>query len=313
MKMLNKDLTLVSCYVDPDLDGYAGVFAYTEFLKHQASSVEAGIIGMPHVEVEYVVKRFKIESLKSIANDKKFERVILVDASDIKGLEGKVTPEKVIEIIDHRKVNDAALFKQAKVQIELVGAAATLIAEKFQQAGLAPSQQSAILLYSAIISNTLNFKAKVTTDRDKGMATWLKQFVVVVDDYPKDLFLAKSDLSGEKLALRIAGDLACFEFGHKKIGIAQLEIVGARTLIDNRGQEIISALNKIKSDLCLDIIFQNTIDLDAGNSYIIADEKQTQAILAKSLGVEFEGIAAVAKELIMRKQIVPLIKEELER
>ena len=313
MTAINKNPILVTSYVNPDLDGYSSTFAYTEFLKNKGRFVFAGVMGEPHEEVKYVIERFKIDGLKSIKNDQAFKEVILVDASDSKGLKGNISPAKVIEIIDHRKVNEAGQFKQAKVQIELVGAAATLVAEKFQQENVVPSKQSAIVLYSAIISNTLNFQATVTTARDRQMASWLRQFIKVADGYSKDLFFAKSDLAGDKLAVRIAGDSAWFELGNKKIGISQLEIIGAKGLLNNRSQEIVSILNKIKTDLGLDLIFQNTIDLEVGVSYFITEDQPTQAILEKSLGVKFNGVVATANELIMRKQIVPLIKEELER
>ena len=71
-----------------------------------------------------------------------------------------------IEVVDHRAVNEADKFQNAKIQIEMVGSAATLIAEKFLHATTSTSPESAALLYSAIISNTINFQANVTTDRD---------------------------------------------------------------------------------------------------------------------------------------------------
>lgn len=305
--------TLVTSYIDPDLDGYASAVAYAEFLEKKGKKAIAGITGEPHEEVEYVLNRFNLERAKEIFDDEFYDEVILVDTSDTNSFEGKINPEKVIEIIDHREIHEAEKFPKAKVQIELVGAAATLIAEKFQQENIAISPRSAILLYSAIISNTLNFKGGVTTVRDKDMALWLRQFIEVPDGYWKECFLAKSDLQGDKLAKRLEGDIAKFVLGGKKISIAQLEIIGAKELVEQRSEEIILILNKSKIKLGLDFIFLNIVELELDKNYFLADDNRIKAILEKVLVVKFKGVVAERNGLIMRKQIVPLIKEELEK
>jgi len=162
-----------------------------------------GLIGKLHEEARYVLDHFGFDYPQTILNAADFAEVILVDASDLNGLEGNVSPEKVIEIIDHRQINEADKFPKAKVQIELVGAAATLIAERFIQSKIEISPKSATLLCSAIISNTLNFKGGVTTDRDKLAVKWLNQFAGLPPDFWKELFSAKSNLVGLKLAERI--------------------------------------------------------------------------------------------------------------
>ncbi|TSC70057.1 MAG: Uncharacterized protein CEO12_554, partial [Parcubacteria group bacterium Gr01-1014_46] len=242
---------LVTCYVNPDLDGVAGAIGYAEFLSKTGKNCEVGIVGEPHDEAKYILDRFGFSYPKSIQNADDYEEVILVDASDVNGLEGKIAPEKVIEIIDHRKAHEAGKFPNAKVQIELVGAAATLVAEKFMQDGVEISKESATLIYGAILSNTLNFKGTVTTDRDKKSAEWLNQTLKLPENFWKELFIAKSDLSGPKLAERIEGDFAWFVLGDKRVGIAQIEIIGAKKLVEEREVEILQTLNKIKNSLCI--------------------------------------------------------------
>jgi len=304
---------LITCYVSPDLDGYASAVAYAELLNKQGLLAITGVIDSAHDEVKYVLHRFNLTPAEAIINDDTFTQVILVDASDINGLEGKIKPEKVIEIIDHRQINEADKFIKAKVQIELVGAAATLITEKYMLANTKISSRAAILLYSAILSNTLNFKGGVTTNRDRQAAAWLRDYINVSDGYWQELFQAKSNLSGENLEKRIEGDFAWFELGGKKIGVAQLEIIGAGDLINSRLEEIINILNKIKTDLQLDHVFQNTIELASGINYFVADDKLIQNILEQALDIKFTNSVAIREILIMRKQIVPLIKAELEK
>lgn len=303
---------LVTCYVNPDLDGVAGAIAYGEFLQKTGKNAVVGIIGEPHNEAKYILDRFGFKYPSMIENADNFDEVILVDASDLNGLEGKISAEKVIEIIDHRKVHEADKFPKAKAQIELVGAAATLVAEKFMQNNIDISKESATLVYGAIISNTLNFKGSVTTDRDKEAATWLNKVAKLPEDFWKDLFIAKSDLSGNKLAERIEGDFAWFVMGDKKVGIAQVEMIGAKKLVNERNGEIIQVLEKIKKEMSLDFIFQNTIEFENTKNFFVAQDSGTKKLLEKVLNVQFAGVVAERPNLIMRKQIVPLLKEELE-
>jgi len=304
---------LVTCYVNPDLDGVAGAIAYGEFLQKIGKTIFVGIIGELHDEVKYIFDRFDFEYPSIIESADNYDEVILVDASDLNGLEGKIAPEKVIEIIDHRKVHEADKFPKAKAQIELVGAAATLIAEKFMENKVDISKESAILVYGAIISNTLNFKGNVTTNRDKEAAAWLNKTAKLPEDFWKDLFIAKSDLSGKKLSERIEGDFAWFVLSGKKVGIAQVEMIGAKKLLDERSDEIIQVLEKIKREMSLDLIFQNTIELEDTRNFFVVQDLETQKLLEKVFAVRFTGAVAGRSTLIMRKQIVPLLKEELEK
>lgn len=303
---------LVTCYVNPDLDGVASAMAYGEFVHKTGKNVAVGIIGKPHDEAKYILDRFNFEYPDIIENADNYDEVILVDASDLNGLQEKIQAEKVIEIIDHRQAHETDKFINAKAQIELVGAAATLVAEKFMHNAIEISRQSATLLYGAIISNTLNFKGSISTNRDKIAAEWLNQVAKMPQDSWKEMFMAKSDLSGQKLVERIEGDFAWFVIGNQKIGIAQVEMIGAEILFQQRSDEIVIILKKLQKAKGLDYIFQNTIELEEAKNYFVAPGLETQKLLEKVLKVRFSGIIAQAPIMIMRKQIVPLLKAELE-
>lgn len=303
---------LVSSYVNPDLDGVAGAIAYAEFLQKRNKNAIPGIIGEPHDEAKYILDRFQFAYPLSLLNAEAFSKVILVDVSDLNGLEGKIAPERVIEIIDHRKVHEAEKFPHAKVQIESVGAAATLVAEKFIEQKVEISEKSATLLFAAIASNTLNFKANVTTSRDHEAARWLKQYTNVSENFIQEMFQAKSDLTGDKLSERIKGDFAWFTIGEKQIGISQIEMIGAEGLVNKRGPEIIKTLSEAKKELHLDHVFQSTLELQCGENIFVTEDEEMKKLLNKVFNVQFSGICAKRDGLIMRKEIVPLLKAAIE-
>lgn len=304
---------IITCNTNPDLDGFACVFAYQEFLGKTGQEVGVIIFGEPHDEVKYLLNRFGIVFPQNISGKlNQTSKIILVDTSDLRGLDKSINPENVIEIVDHRKINDQHLFSNAKIQIELVGACATLIAEKYRQQSMAPSLESAILIYGAIISNTLNFKANTATERDKAAADWLAENFDLPENLAQETFLAKSNFEGKKLQQKIRHDFAWFEFFGQRVGIAQIEMIGGRDLLERRYDEIFSELAELKAELLFDFVFLSIIGLKENVNFFVAPDKKTQKMLADIFDLEFVSGQAVRPGLIMRKEIAPLLKEYLE-
>lgn len=306
---MKQKLVIVTSYKNPDLDGVACSIAYAEFLKNKEIQVVSCIFGVPHREAQFVLRKLK---LSKVSNQepihKEDSQIILVDASDLRGIDNLIDPNQVVEIIDHRKENQADKFRFAKKQIELVGSCATLIAEKFFKEHKAPSKASAILLYSAIVSNTVNFQASVTTKSDSRMAKWLLNQIKLPKNYLKKMFLAKSAIKGS-LQQALESDFASFEFNSKKLGVAQLEIINATGFIKRKFKQITNALVRLKLSKKLDYIFLTIVDIDNSSNIFIVVDKQSERLLAKSLNVKFKDQMATKKGILMRKSLVSVLKK----
>lgn len=214
---------ITTTYEGPDMDGYGSAVAYAELLRAQGKDATPRIWGTPQLEVRWLLENFGFDQVSSI-DETDDSDVVLLDASEPGDLSGSITVDQVIEIIDHRKLHQAEKFINAKAQIEPVGAAATLVAERFKKAEFEPSKESALLLYAGIISNTQNFLG-IATDRDREMAEWLKEVSDAPLDLVRQMFLAKSDLSGSKLKETLYGDSKILNINGKVVGTLQLEII----------------------------------------------------------------------------------------
>jgi len=304
---------LVTSYINPDMDGTACALAYAEFLNQTGTLAVAGLLGSPHEEAQYVAARFGI-TLPLIVDAFDFDKVVLVDVSELFLLDDKIAADKVVEIIDHRLIGQLDDFKNAKKQIELVGSAATLVAERFVQNKQSMSREAAILLLSAIISNTLNFKGSVTTQRDKNVAEELFKISQLPRDYFRELFAAKSDLTGEKLKAALLAEITVTRvIAEKRMVMPQLEIVGSEKLVANRLQEILSILQDIKNKDQLDFIFLNLVDLENGRNYFVTSDNDTKNLIGQMFNLDFIGDYVIRDGLILRKQIWPMIKNQLEK
>ena len=303
---------LVTGYIDPDLDSLACTFAYTYLLNKEGRKAIASISGRHHEEAEHVLKEYGIGFEIKTYNPEDFEKIVLVDASDLEAIDKRIKPENVIEIIDHRRVNMADRFPNAKVQIEKVGAAVTLIAEKFIDKNLNFTKELATLTYGAIISNTLNFKANVTTDRDRKIAKVLKDEFGFSDDFAHRMFLAKSDFSGSKAVEAVRGDFANFggfDFGELKVGIGQIEMIDGEQLATDKKDEIVRELISITREKNLDITFLSIVDLEANQNVFVVPTEKAERLLKKIFNIHTKDHIAIRPGFIMRKEITPLIKE----
>lgn len=301
---------LVTAKISPDLDGVACAYAYAKLLNFvdQNNEYIAGIYGEPQIEAKYLLDRFSIKEGLIYNPEIEFAKFILVDASDIKGMPECLRAQDVLEVIDHREVHQAQeLFPNAKVQIEKVGAAATLIFEKFKEKNITLDLPTAILLLGAIYSNTLNFQSNIVKQRDKNAVEFLKNDygVEIPQNLIEEMFLYKTEYLETNLEEAIISDFKDFENG---LSIAQLEGFNLVNLVDNKLEEIKNILSKLKAKYNLKYIFLTCADIKNNHNIFVVIDEKTKLLLSKSMGLSFDdrGIATNNK-LILRKQIMPLL------
>jgi inorganic pyrophosphatase/exopolyphosphatase len=303
-----EDLLIIATYENPDLDGVACAFAYEEYLNKTGKHAKFVLFGNYQDEVDFLTKKFSILIQPNEFDDFKSNKIALVDASDLRGLSKKINPKNIVEVIDHRKYYNPNEFPNALFQIELVGAAATLIAEKFFKENIEISFDSSVLLYYAIVSNTINFKAKVTTERDIKLSEWLREQLRDNANFIEEIFEYKTNKLKVSKQSFLDSFSSFFKIGGKQIGIIQLEITNVDKFISENYQRCLSIMQKIKEEFALDMIFITHIDLLKGFNKFFADGTETQKMLSAIFAVPFEKSIAKRDGVIMRKEIVPLIK-----
>ncbi|MBU1018187.1 DHH family phosphoesterase [Patescibacteria group bacterium] len=302
---------LITSKINPDLDGFACVYAYSRLLAKQGQNVTGSIFGIPHVEAQYIIDRFHIDNINYSPHGF-FESFILVDTSDISGMPNIVRTKDVIEVIDHRKVHITdELFPNAKIQIEKVGASATQIIERYQKANIQIDEKSAILLYSAIYSNTLNLKATISTQRDRKAIDWLQKQALIPNDLIHDMFIAKTEATKEHLEKVLHSDYKEFLFNSRRIGIVQLEVIQLNTLVQNYLDQILAVLNDLKEKHSLEFIFLTAIDLEQNFNLFITDDSDSQLLLSKIFKIKFKKNIGKKEGMLLRKQVIPLLLSHL--
>lgn len=296
---------IVTSAENPDLDGLACSYAYTEYLKKKGIDADYAIFGRPFEEAKFILRKAKVRLKKTAVTGE--EKFILVDTSIVSRIPKIIRLENVIEVIDHRKFNDSSAFTRAKLQIELVGAAATLITEKFMQEKIPISYETRFLLFYAILSNTLNFKNNVTTGRDRKAAAWLKHGLKLEKSYLKEFLLAKSRITN--LPNAIKDYMGVFDFSGTKICISQLEILDTKNFIAKNESKISKILRSLENSNAVNDSLLTAIDIEKAENVFYSESPKVQRGLAELFRIKFKNSVAYRKGIIMRKELGPLLDE----
>ena len=298
---------VVTTYINPDMDGIALMYAYAEFLRKKGEQASYYFEGTMKKEAEIVLQKFniKLNNATRIENENK---IVLVDTNYLTEIPKDIKTENIVEIIDHHNRDSWLDDKNdIKVQIELIGAAATLVAERFKNENIKISRESAILLYYGIISNTMNLKIKLTSQKDIEMANWLKQQVAeITDEITTEIFIEKSQI-GDSLREKMEVE-SKDQFMSISWSMGQLEVANVDEFLNKYEPEIRNILKTVSKEKNVEYISVNCMDIINGYSVIVAENEKTAEIISNAIGLKFENLKAKTEELISRKEIVKIIR-----
>ena len=298
---------VVTTYINPDMDGISLMYAYTELLNKKGEQANYYFEGTIKKEVEIVLNKFniKLNNINKIEND---DNIVLVDTNYLTELSKYVKKENIVEIIDHHN-RDSWLDDNTdiKIQIELIGAAATLVAERFKNENIGISRESAILLYYGIISNTMNLKIKLTSKKDIEMADWLNQQVPeITDKITTEIFVEKSEIGNslrEEMEVEFKDQFMSISWS-----MGQLEVANVEDFLSKYEKDIRKILNTVSEENDVDYISVNCMDIINGYSIVVARDEKTAKVISDAVGFEFKDLKAKTNELVSRKEIVKVIR-----
>lgn len=292
-----------------DIDAYAGCVAYAELLNKKGVEAAAVTTAPLNESIPKIVQDWHPD-IKTNYTPSDQDEFTLIDLSDPDYIDKIVDPERITEVIDHHvgfeeywqeKLGDGA-------RIEFIGAACTLVYELWRDAGKITeiSQTSARLLICGILDNTLNFGAKITTQRDREAFEQLRQYAELPEDWPQQYFEAcettiTADLNG---ALgRDTKDICFKSFGDEPLTFGQILVWDAEHFLKQYDGEVIKALGQSRDEW-----FVNIISLKHGQSFFLSTSAKVKSWLESLLGIVFQDNLGQADRLWLRKEV---IKQEL--
>lgn len=295
-------VTSGSAYLD--IDAYACCIAYAELLNLQGvearavssaplnASITASVLG-GHVSLDGYVPQ---------AGDE----FVLVDVSDYHHFDLRVILDQVVEVIDHHPGYEQYWAERlgTAADIRPIGAAATMVFQRWQAAGLLPriSAQSAALLATAILDNTLNFSGQMTAKQDIEAYAVLAQGANLAANWPEQYFLECQGAIEADLQAALAADLKCFNTDSNLPQVfAQMTVWDADGLLQNHRNEISCWMAGQGDDWLL-----NVISIRDRQSCLLAEPAISQKKLSRLLPLNWQASMAVVKPSMLRKELLKL-------
>lgn len=192
-----------------DIDAYACCVALAELLRLQGSDAQAASGAAWNESITQSMTDLKAPFLTDYQPNNS-DTYIIVDVSDPAQFDSFVDVDRVTDVIDHHPGFEDFWKKRIgdKSKIDFIGAAATLVYEEWVGAGKteAMSLVSAELLAAAILDNTLNFGAAVTTDRDRKAFKSLADYAFLDDKWVAKYFTDCQSAILDDLSLSLKND-----------------------------------------------------------------------------------------------------------
>lgn len=290
-------ITVGKSYID--IDGYASSIAYRELLR--LKGIESKFVSnatLNYSITDSLKSNYTVDNYIVNSNDK----YIVLDLSDKSYFPNFVDENNIIEIIDHHpgyedywnsKIGSNAL-------IEPIGSVATIIVEKYEQDNLLDKMDKdvAILLMAAILDNTLNFTANITTERDEDA---YKKLEVLTNeyDYASKYFSECQRCIEDNLKKSIDNDIKIQKVSEYLPNVfGQLTIWNADDLL--RQKDLINQImNNYNSEWML-----NIISLNNNSSYIMYSGDSVKNKLVELLDCKEENGILIKSPAMLRKEII---------
>lgn len=153
-------------------------------------------------------------------NHRKF---VLVDHSATNQTINHIEDADIEAIIDHHHIGDITTDHPITYRNVKCGCTCTIISTMYQENGFLPDSDTAGLLLSAILSDTLNLKSATTTKQDIVTVKWLAELAGIsnVDEYAREMLGASVALKNSKPEDIFYRDLKDYEIGNYHIAIGQ--------------------------------------------------------------------------------------------
>ena len=301
---------LIFGHKNPDTDTICSSMVKQILSKKDGNeNTQAVRLGSINKETQYVLDYLKIEAPEFIESVKEGQEVILIDNNEFSQSAEGIEKAKIIEVVDHHRIANFQTTEPLYYTARPYGCTSTILFKDFKQKGIEIEKTEAILMASAIISDTLLLKSPTTTSHDKEALEELAKIANIdLDTYGIEMLKAGTDLDDFSEEELINLDAKKFEENGVKCVIAQVNTVSIEDVLKRKEKLEEAINNEIEKDNLNLFVFAIT-DILNSNSQIIALGNRTD-IIEKSYKLE-DNMAFLEGVVSRKKQILPMVEKNI--
>ena len=302
---------LVFGHKNPDTDTICSAIAYAELKNKLGKDVKAVRLGEINEETKYALNYFKVEKPELVENVAGKE-IILVDHNERTQTAEGFEEAKVLELIDHHRISNFNVDEPLYARLEPVGCTATIILKLFKENNFVPSKETAGLMLSAIISDTLLFKSPTCTECDVKAGKELAEIAGVnTDEYGLEMLKAGTALGDKSEAELLNMDMKIFEIDGAKIGVAQVNTVNESEVLERKEKLLAEIDNIIAKEGLKFFMFAITNILSNDSVALVSGDGND--IIEKAFGEKVDSNLVTLKGVVSRKkQIIPPLTKAIQ-
>lgn len=245
------------------------------------------------------------------------KQVILVDHNEpgqaVEGIEAA----DILEIIDHHKIATVQTMSPVYFRNQPLGCCSTIITQMYKENNIEIDKQTAGLLMSAIISDTLLFRSPTCTPLDEKTGRELAEIAGVdIEKYAFSMFSAGSNLKGKTTEEIFYQDFKHFSAGKIEFGVSQVtslnkeELENLKDDLENFANKALKVEKIDMSFIMLTNILDKSTDLLAvghGAGQLVRNAFGVEPVKREPKDGEFEDCwTAILPGVVSRKkQLVP--------
>lgn len=243
--------------------------------------------------------------------EKNRKQVILVDHNEREQSVSGLEEADIVEIVDHHKLGDLTTNKPINFRNMSVGSTNTIVYLMYNEARVEIPQNIAGIMFSGIISDTLNFTSPTTTQIDIEVANALEKIAKINrNEYASQMFKAGTNLQGKTTAEIISSDLKVFQIDDEKIGVSQILTLSSEDILEEK-EKFIETMEKMKEAKGYSMFVMFITDIMKKGSFVLYCEgAKTRLEYAFDVNEIYQGMY-MEGILSRKKQIIPRLMKSI--
>lgn len=247
-------------------------------------------------------------SRRDLLNARK-KKIILVDHNELSQAVDGLEETEILEIIDHHRLGSLETVGPVYFRNQPLGCTATIIYQMYQENKVEIDKQTAGLLCSAILSDTLIFRSPTCTALDRFAVEELAKIAQIEpEEYAKEMFNAGSNLIKKAPEEIFFQDFKKFTAGENTFGVGQINSMNSDELAAIK-KKLVSYINKAYTELGLDMLFFLLTDIMNASSQVLFIGEGARELLDNAFKIDRECEDVVLEGVVSRKKqfIPPLV------